>query len=204
MDKQYVMLCKPNRSEIVIKKSRFIASVSPVNNEEEAANFIQQIKEEHKQATHNVFAYVINEQIQRYSDDGEPSGTAGRPVLEVINNKGLVKTAVVVTRYFGGIMLGAGGLVRAYTEAAVLGIEEAGIAVKTLHQQLHITVDYNLFGLVKKIIEQNQGRHVEIAYEQHVKISAYFLSKVAQSITRELIDATAAQVTIEKGKETYI
>ena len=124
-------------SEIIIKKSRFIGHAKPVESEEEAIQFIEAIKKEHRSATHNCSAYVIGErdQIQKQSDDGEPSGTAGKPILEVIKHQGLKNTVVVVTRYFGGIMLGAGGLIRAYTDGAVAGIEAGKPIYKVNHQR---------------------------------------------------------------------
>lgn len=204
MDNRLLTLEKPDRTCIIIKKSRFITSVSPVVDEEEAVKFLNQIKKEHNQANHNVFAYVINEQIQRYSDDGEPGGTAGKPVLEVINNKGLEKTAVVVTRYFGGIMLGAGGLVRAYAEAAVKGIESAGIIEKFLHQELYITMDYHWQGLVKREVENAGGKQVEIAYHQQVEMKVCLRPETLELLDKRLVDMTAAQVIIKKGHFSYI
>ncbi|MBM7855664.1 putative YigZ family protein [Desulfohalotomaculum tongense] len=204
MKNSYLTLQQPVQTEIIIKKSRFITSASPVDNEDEANAFIEQIRTEHSTATHNVFAYVINEQVQRFSDDGEPSGTAGRPVLEVINRKGLSKTALVVTRYFGGIMLGAGGLVRAYSEAAVKGIETAGIVEKLLHRQLNITMDYHWIGLVKREVENAGAKQLHIQYLQQVKMQFYLLPDAAKSLTQKLIEATAAQINIEEGPLSYI
>jgi uncharacterized YigZ family protein len=200
----YLTLENFSRTEIIIKKSRFIASAAPVSDEEDATNFIAQIRKEHSQATHNVFAYVINEQVQRFNDDGEPSGTAGRPVLEVINRKNLIKSAIVVTRYFGGIMLGAGGLVRAYTEATIKGIESAGIIEKLIYQQLHITLDYQWIGLVKRELESVDGKKLNFSYGQQVEISVYLPPKTIKLLTPKLIEATASQISIEEGLLTYL
>ncbi|WP_066632972.1 YigZ family protein [Desulfolucanica intricata] len=202
--KGYLTLQKAAQAEIIIKKSRFITSASPVSDEKEANNFIKQIKKEHNQATHNVFAYVINEQIQRFSDDGEPGGTAGRPVLEVINQKGLIKTALVITRYFGGVMLGAGGLVRAYSEAAVKGIDAAGVVEKLLHRELRITMDYQWLGVVKREVESAGGRQPDIIYDQKVNMKVYLQPAAAQALSKRLIDLTAAQIVIEEGGFSYI
>ncbi len=119
-------------SEFQEKKSTFIGYIKRVNTEEEAKNFVNEIKSMHKEATHNVYAYIVGENkgIQRYSDDGEPQGTAGIPVLEVIKKNDLTDVAVVVTRYFGGILLGGGGLIRAYSKGASSAIEEAGVVEK--------------------------------------------------------------------------
>lgn len=147
-------------AEIVIKKSRFIGHAKPVETEEDAIAFIDEIKRLHRQATHNCSAYMVGErdQHQKASDDGEPSGTAGKPILEVIKNKGLKNVAVVVTRYFGGIMLGAGGLVRAYTDGAVAGIEAAEEIVYVLHREVFVDVDYTWYG---KLENELHGRGTE-------------------------------------------
>src|SRR5690606_169599 len=123
----YKTLAREAEAEIIIKKSRFIGRARPVASEEEAIRFIEAVKKEHWSATHNCAAYVVgdNNELQKQSDDGEPSGTAGRPILEVIKNMGLKYTAVVVTRYFGGIKLGASGLIRAYAEGAQVAIQAA-------------------------------------------------------------------------------
>ena len=204
MKNKYLTLQKPAQTEIIIKKSRFITSAFPVNNEAEATIMIQQIKKDHHQATHNVFAYVINEQIQRFSDDGEPSGTAGKPVLEVIHHKGLSETALVVTRYFGGIMLGAGGLVRAYSEAAAKGIEAASVIEKLLYRELFITMDYQWLGAVKREIENAGGKQIDLSYEQQVVIHSYLLPPALEAVTKKLIDITAAQIIIEAGQFSYL
>jgi len=129
---QYKTISKEATVEMEEKKSRFIANVKPVSSEEEALEFINNIRAKYWDATHNVYAYYISGEniIQRFSDDGEPSGTAGMPVLEVIKRMELKDLVVVVTRYFGGILLGASGLVRAYSKSAALGIEAAGIVTK--------------------------------------------------------------------------
>lgn len=202
--KNFYTLGQSAITEIMIKKSRFIASVAPVASEEQGVNFVKKVRDKHNNATHNVFAYVINEQVQRFSDDGEPSGTAGKPILEVINRKGLVQTAVVVTRYYGGILLGAGGLVRAYSESAVAGIDTAGIVEKILHQQLQVTADYQWLGLVKRELESIGAMNTEITYDQRVQITCYIRPDLLQTISTRLTDATAAQVNIIKGNFNYL
>src|SRR5690606_10195609 len=131
-----------------VKKSRFIATVRSVTNEREAEAFIHGIKKEHWNARHNVYAYniITGDTAQRYSDDGEPQGTAGIPVLEAIKRMNLTDIAVVVTRYFGGILLGAPGLVRAYGRAASAAIEKAGIVGRVLCRKMILTVQYSLSG----------------------------------------------------------
>ena len=140
-----------------IKRSKFIATVMGEVDGDSAETFVKNIKKKYADATHNCYAYIgdINGQATRFSDDGEPGGTAGQPILEVLRKKGLVRTAVVVTRYFGGIKLGAGGLVGAYTESAVLGIESAKIATKTKCTQIAISIDYPLYSSVEKLVWRN-------------------------------------------------
>ena len=141
--KKYKILYKEGEAEISEKKSRFIAHIAPAQTEEEAQAFIEKIKKQYWDARHNCWAYIIgqNKNIQRYSDDGEPQGTAGIPILEVIKKNDLTDCAVVVTRYFGGILLGAAGLTRAYTKGAVIAINAAGTVEKVLGLRIAIDVD---------------------------------------------------------------
>ena len=135
-----------NCDEFVEKKSRFIGYVKPVRTQQEAVDFISSIKSKHWDATHNVYAYVLRENnIQRYSDDGEPSGTAGVPVLDVLKKEGLTDVCCVVTRYFGGILLGGGGLVRAYSHSAKIAVDAAGVAEMCSWSECKIQSDYTLF-----------------------------------------------------------
>ena len=134
-------------NEVVINKSRFIGYACPCETEEEALAFLKKIREKHRDATHNCYAYVIgaNAGIMRYSDDGEPGGTAGLPMMEVLKSRGVVNCCVVVTRYFGGVLLGAGGLVRAYTKGCVIALEAAQISVMEMSQRLLYDVPYPLW-----------------------------------------------------------
>lgn len=204
MKANYKTLAESAVVQIIIKRSRFISSVLPVSSEQEAVDFIGKIKKEHGQANHNVFAYVINEQIQRCSDDGEPSGTAGKPVLDAVRFNGLVKVVIVVTRYFGGIMLGAGGLVRAYSEAAVKGIEASKVVEKVLHQELLITMDYQWLGLVKREVEKAGGANISIDFDQKVIMKVYLEPEPATHLLKKITDSTAAQVNIQTGEYIYI
>ena len=140
-----------------IKRSKFIATVKGEVDAESAEDFVKSVKKKYADATHNCYAYIsdINGQATRFSDDGEPGGTAGQPILQVLRKKGLVRTAVVVTRYFGGIKLGAGGLVGAYTESAVLGLESAKISTKTKCVQIAVSIDYTLYSSIEKLIWRN-------------------------------------------------
>lgn len=143
-EKNLTTVGKETSAEFTEKKSIFIGYVAPVHSAEEAEAFIQKIKKKHSDARHNVSAYIVGNSI-RYSDDGEPKGTGGVPVLEVIKKSGVDGTVVVVTRYFGGILLGAGGLVRAYSKAAAMAIEEAGIVTYRNYTECTVTCDYSLY-----------------------------------------------------------
>ena len=144
------------RESFVEKKSEFIASVARVENEDEAKGFVEKIKKEYPDATHNCYAYILKgTEIARFSDDGEPQGTAGMPILEVIKRENLVGVCVVVTRYFGGILLGAGGLVRAYAKGAKIGIDKAGAAEFCEHITFDFTVGYGEYEKVLRDMEKN-------------------------------------------------
>lgn len=167
--KSYKTIYKESQVEIVEKKSRFISHAKPIANEEEAIEFINSIKSKYWDATHNVYAYSLYENgIQRYSDDGEPQGTAGIPTLQVIKNLELNDVVVVVTRYFGGIMLGAGGLVRAYGKSAKEGLVNAQIITKSICKKVEFVTDYQLSGKVQsKLI--NEGFIIQkIRYEEDI------------------------------------
>ncbi|MCD1259463.1 YigZ family protein [Paenibacillus athensensis] len=193
-------------AEIVIKRSRFIGHARPVASEEEALRFIGEIKKQHGTATHNCSAYVIGErdQIQKQSDDGEPSGTAGKPILEVIKHQGLKNVAVVVTRYFGGIMLGAGGLIRAYTDGAVTGIEAAQPVYMVSHRRILVEVDYTWYG---KLENELRGRGLllgETSFTDKVCVECLPLSEEADALTVWLTDLTQGQAELTIGEDAYL
>lgn len=170
MLEEYLTLGGTGQDMMVIKRSKFIGAAAPAADEGEALAFIEKVKDEHKQATHNVYAYQIGEhnQLQRFSDDGEPSGTAGMPVLEVIKQMDLRNVVVVVTRYFGGTLLGAGGLVRAYTEGAKIGVLAAGVVKMVLHTRFEISVDYTFSGKLQNVVMQSPWRLDDIEYGAQV------------------------------------
>lgn len=185
------------------KKSEFIGYVKRVNSEEEAKEFINEIKAKHKQARHNCYAYALGENmgIQRYSDDGEPQGTAGIPILEVIKKNGITDCAIVVTRYFGGILLGAGGLTRAYTKGASIAIKAAGVVQKVKGIKLSITFDYDLLGKVQYVCSQSLWHIEDSLYSDKVQIFILAEYKGVETIEMELIEATSGKVVIEKGEK---
>lgn len=192
--------------KIIIEKSTFIGYAKPIKTEEEAVEFVNEIKKKHKDATHNVWAYTVgkNMNIQRYSDDGEPQGTAGIPTLEVIKKEDLRDVVVVVTRYFGGIKLGAGGLVRAYTKGAKVGLEAAKIIEKVMYQEVKIKIDYNQLGKIQNEI-MNMGYFVkDTIYEDNVEMIVYSRISEVDSLTSRMIDITSATAEIVLGEEFYL
>ncbi|OEF96805.1 YigZ family protein [Desulfuribacillus alkaliarsenatis] len=190
----------------IVKKSKFIAHVKPVETENEAIAFIDEIKRKHYDATHNCSAYMIgeNDQVQKASDDGEPSGTAGKPILEVIKKERLKNVVVVVTRYFGGIMLGAGGLIRAYGQAAADGIHKAGIVQRIMHTEVKATVDYTWVG---KVENELHSKVYKIAGKEYTdKVTFTILAKAGEEAVLEklLTELTNGQVEICYGSRIYV
>lgn len=192
-------------AEIVEKRSRFIASVKPVSTEEEAIEYLNALKQKYWDARHNVYAYVIRENnIMRYSDDGEPSGTAGVPVLEILKKEELCDVIVVVTRYFGGILLGTGGLVHAYSKAAKEGIEAAGTEEMILCREFRIKCDYNLSGKVQYEIGEIPDIFCgETIYGEAVELQAFVPVEKEDFFENRIIEKTNAKVQIEKADIEY-
>jgi uncharacterized YigZ family protein len=206
MLQQYKTVAGYGEDEIVIERSRFIGYAQRVTTEEEAAAFVAMIKKKHWDATHNCSAFVIGEhdQIQRSSDDGEPSGTAGKPILECIKKNGVKDTVVVVTRYFGGIKLGAGGLVRAYTAGTVIALQAAGIVVHTLHQKISVQVEYSWWGKLEN--ELRIGEHRVVGTDFTDKVTAHVLIPDGHQddFVARMIDLTNGQAVVTLGEKEYV
>ncbi|PWW29437.1 putative YigZ family protein [Cytobacillus oceanisediminis] len=192
--------------EINIQKSRFIAYISRAESEEEAQEFIQKIKKKHRDATHNCSAYLIgeNDQIQKANDDGEPSGTAGVPILEVLKKKQLKDTVAVITRYFGGIKLGAGGLIRAYGKATSEGIEATGIVERKLMKVIHTKVDYTWLGKLENELRSSVYAIKEIHYLDLVEVETYVEKAQIQTFNDWMTELTNGQAKISEGKMLYL
>ncbi|MNS32385.1 IMPACT family member YigZ [compost metagenome] len=205
MLERYRTVREPGSKEIVIKKSRFIGHIIPAQTKSEAIAFIEQVKKEHWNATHNCFAYMIGErdEIQKQSDDGEPSGTAGKPILEVIRSQGLKNVAIVVTRYFGGIMLGAGGLIRAYTDGAVAAIEAGGAITLVLHRQIYVEVDYTWLGKIENELRTRGVRTGQSSFADKVTLLCLPEDQEADIFTAWMIDLTQGQSVITEGERIY-
>lgn len=170
--KEYTCIRNESKTEFIEKKSSFICSIKPVFSEEQALEFVNEISKNYKDATHNVYAYIVYDNITIYkaNDDGEPQGTAGIPMLEVMKKYDLINVCAVVTRYFGGILLGAGGLVRAYTNSIRNGIEASKICKMSLCYNLLTNIDYYNFGKVKNLLENNNFSIINILYDEKVNI----------------------------------
>ena len=202
----YKTLHKFGVDEYIIEKSTFIGYAKPIKTEDEAIEFVNEIKKKHKDATHNVWAYTVGENmnIQRYSDDGEPQGTAGIPTLEVIKKEDLRDVVVVVTRYFGGVKLGAGGLVRAYTKGAKIGIEAGIVIEKVKYTEVKIKIEYTQLGKIQNEI-MNLGFTVkDTLYSEDVEIIVYSKVEDAESLKDKMIDITSGTADISFGEEYYL
>lgn len=191
--------------EIVEKKSRFIATVKPVHSEEEALAFIAELKKKYWNATHNCWAYVIGQrqELQRCSDDGEPQGTAGKPMLDVLLGEELHDTAVVVTRYFGGTLLGTGGLVRAYSKAVQEGLAQSLIIEKQLGSRLTIETDYNGIGKLQYLLGQRGISIVDSQYTDVVKITVLVPRAKVQELLEAVTESTGGKAVWEEEKGLY-
>lgn len=192
--------------EITIEKSRFICYIDRATTEEEALNFINKIKKLNWNATHNCSAYLIGEhdQIQKANDDGEPSGTAGVPILEVLKKKGLKDTVVVITRYFGGIKLGAGGLIRAYGKATSEGINHTGIVERKLMRIMSVTVDYTWVGKLENELRSSEYQVKNINYTEHVEFEIYVEESKTESFREWMVEMTNGQGNIVNKDVQYL
>lgn len=194
------IIIKDGTGEIVEKKSRFIANVKAVKSEEEAIAFINEIKKKYWDARHNCMAYVVDG-IQRFSDDGEPSGTAGKPILDVITGRELTNAVIVVTRYFGGVLLGTGGLVRAYQKASIEALEDAVIAEKKQGKEFSIITDYTGLGKIQYIAANEKVNIMDTLYTDKVNIIIVCDSEKYEAFTKKVIEVTAGKVNITKAED---
>ncbi|MGG2063524.1 YigZ family protein [Bacillus sp. S14(2024)] len=203
---QYFTVKEDGEHEIVIQKSRFICHVSRATTEEEAQEFIQKIKKQHWNATHNCSAYLIGEhdQIQKANDDGEPSGTAGVPILEVLKKRHLKDTVVVVTRYFGGIKLGAGGLIRAYGKCTSEGLNYVGIVERKLMRVMKTEIDYTLLGKIENELRNSTYAIKDIHYLDHVTFDTYVGENQKQLFIEWMIEITNGKCTINEDEMLYL
>lgn len=198
MTDKYITVKGYGTAEITEKKSRFIANVMPVDCEEDAVKYIEEIKKQYWDARHSCYAYQIGEKnpLQRYSDDGEPGGTAGMPILDVLRGKDIKNTIVVVTRYFGGTLLGTGGLVRAYSSAAKEGLAAAGLIERIPHIRMKFTVDYTLSGKVQYEV-LNEGHILEdTVYTDKVEFIVLCQAEKKDKLVENIVNITGNKVDI--------
>lgn len=202
--KEYKTVEFENSDDFVEKKSRFIGYVKPVKTSDEALKFINKIKSKHWDATHNVYAYVLKENnIQRYSDDGEPSGTAGVPVLDVILKNGLVDVCVVVTRYFGGILLGAGGLVRAYSHGSKIALESGNIITMAPCKILSVKVDYSFYERMNILLSEFNANIEETLFEESVKMTFSLKEDKVTLLSEKLTEQSNGKYVLTEVGEKF-
>lgn len=204
MAKDYKTVLENASDEFVEKRSRFIGYCKPVKTEQEAIDFINEKRSEHWNATHNVYAYSLREgNIKRYSDDGEPSGTAGMPVLDVIVKNEIFDVVVVVTRYFGGVLLGTGGLVRAYSHGSKIAVEAAKPVIMQNCLVCEARCAYNQYGKVSSLIIGVGAAVDDTVYESDVLVKFHIKPDLLGTLNKKLADATSGEVAVEQKDEQY-
>lgn len=203
--KEFYSVLKASETFLEIEKSKFIAYVQPVETEMEAMNFINKIKKQHNNATHNVSAFYVRDNYfcKRYSDDGEPTGTAGMPSLQTIVNKKIIDVCVVITRYFGGIKLGAGGLARAYADATNRGLENSEIICFEKMSKYCLTIGYDQINSVQYFLKKKEILIGETTYNEKISIEI-FLSDDENEILTDIINLTSSKLSVILEKELYI
>ena len=205
MTEQYKTVYEGGEGELVEKKSRFIATVRPVKTEEEANQFVEEMRKKYWDARHNCWAFILGErqEFKRCSDDGEPSQTAGKPMMDVLTGAGLTDVAVVVTRYFGGTLLGTGGLVRAYSGAVQEGLKNSTIITKYLGVKLSVTTDYNGVGKLQYLFGQKKIPILAADYTDKVVFTVLVASPRVQEIKKAITEATSATAQMEESDPVY-
>ncbi len=206
MIEKYKTVFEDGIGEIIEKKSRFIANVHHIESEEEAIAYIEMLRKQYWDARHNCYAYIIgkNSNLTRCSDDGEPSGTAGKPILEVMLNNDLTNAIIVVTRYFGGVLLGTGGLVRAYSQASINGIEQAKTGIMQLMNIILLKVDYTMVGKVKYLLAKSEVAIINEDYGEDVTFEIAVVILKKEQLYKELLEVTSGRVTMEEKDIQYI
>lgn len=200
----YKTVLQAASDEFTEKRSRFIGYCKPVQSAAQAVDFINEKRKQHWNATHNVYAYSLREgDIKRYSDDGEPSGTAGRPCLDVIVKNGVYDVCVVVTRYFGGVLLGTGGLVRAYSQGCKIALDAAKIVTMQSCAVCTVSCDYSQYGRVAALIPENGGTLDDTVFESGVTVKFHIKPELLPALQKRLADATSGSVSVEVGEERF-
>ncbi len=201
---EYKTIAKRCEARFTEKKSEFIGYLCPADTEEKALAFIEEIRSLHRKATHNCYAYIIRENnAARHSDDGEPGGTAGVPIYEVLRKEGLTDVCCVVTRYFGGILLGAGGLVRAYTRGAKDAVDIAEIKLMALAELLEITADYNFYGRFPQIFSEFDARVENEVFSDNVTVTLFVREEKSEALIKRLNDVCSGKADIRGGRKMW-
>ena len=199
----YLTISAMTSAEIVEKKSKFIAQVVPVSSEEEALSKVEEIRKQNRDARHNVFSYRIANGAERASDDGEPSGTAGVPILDILRGSKLQNVLVVVTRYFGGILLGTGGLVKAYTDSAKEALKKAEIVEKILQKRYEVEVPYSYNDKIVYFCKNNDYKIVDTKYEENAKLYVAVKNEFATKFEQEMMDISNREAKIKVVVDEY-
>lgn len=205
MEDRYIALAEPGIGEIIEKKSRFIGYTASVSSEEEASDFIASIRKKHYDARHNCFAFSIGTDMPnlRFSDDGEPQGTAGKPILDVIKSSGIRNICIVVTRYFGGTLLGTGGLVRAYTDASRAAIENSVTKVMQRLMRCSIDTNYSDMGKIQYILSSADIPVRDIQYTDHVALTVDLPFDQKHKLIKSITEATSGRAAIAEAEEFF-
>ena len=204
--KDYNQVVLPFQSELIIKKSRFITTLVPVISQEDAECKLHEIAKKYNDANHNCHAYISNiiATEQRFSDNGEPQGTAGIPMLEILKKRNIVMTLAVVTRYFGGVKLGVGGLVRAYTDSVVSALDMASVKKFIMSDVASFDISYSLFPRAIEIIESVGGQVIQVDYVENVSIKYSVACDITSSLNVKLIDYALGKIDITMLSKEYI
>ena len=204
--KSYSTVLSSASAEVVIEKSRFIGQSFHVEDLEETENIIKEVKKKYYDATHNCFAYIIGEDmsIAKASDDGEPSSTTGVPMLELMKKLNLTNTLIMATRYFGGIKLGASGLIRAYAKTAKISLEANSIVNKDVFNRIILEIDYSLIGRIQKFLENNQIIHDAPIFTEKVELNLYAKDEKIEGLQKDLLDITNANCKLVIGDKLYL
>lgn len=203
-DSDYTTIDGSAEDSFIEKKSRFIGYIRHVETDEEAVDFINEIRSMHRKATHNVYAYILRkDSITRYSDDGEPQGTAGVPVFEVLRKEGLTDVCCVVTRYFGGILLGGGGLVRAYSQSAKIAVDAAVRMEMRSCYPLSVTADYNLYGKITNILPEFEVKITDTIFETDVTVKLLCKEHLVKALEDKLTDISCGRAVVQIGEKSF-
>ncbi|WP_422486514.1 YigZ family protein [Gudongella sp. DL1XJH-153] len=206
MSHSYKTIASRGVDEFIVNKSRFIGYASPVYTEEEALSFIEEIKIKHKDATHNVSAYVLGENsiIQRFNDDGEPSGTAGIPALEVLKKEEIRNAALVITRYFGGVKLGGGGLIRAYTKGAKIAIESSIIVIMSEFNLVSLKLQYTAYGKIENYFIENGYTPEKVEFRDDVTMEIFVKKNLYDRFVSDMMDMTSGDIKYRIIEEKFL